>query len=83
MALVTAKVLKDFKEGDEQFTAGQDIVIKRKEAVQHESLENLEIGRVLDPRNEADKPLVDAYLEAHPVAEIETPQVEESEEEQG
>ncbi len=81
MALVTARVTTDFKFEGKKVKAGDDIVVQRKPAVELQSKELITIGRVLDPRNTEDKPLIDKYLEAHPVEEKGAPAPEEAKEE--
>lgn len=49
---------------------GEESVMQRKPALELAEKGELEIvSDPLDPRNEADKPLIDAYLEANPVEE--------------
>lgn len=49
---------------------GKESVMQRKTALELVEKEELEIiSAPLDPRNEADKPLIDAYFEANPVQE--------------
>lgn len=79
MALIKAKVLKKCAVGEDEFAVGDEVVVQRKAAQELLADGSLEqVGEVLDPKNEADKPLVDAYLEAHPVEEKGTTPTDES-----
>lgn len=77
MALLKAKVLKDFELEGKPVKAGDDIVVQRKaslELVEQGLIET--VGNPLDPRNEADRPLVEKWQAEHPTEEKITNQEE-------
>lgn len=59
---------------------GTEAVMQRKVALELAEKEELEIiSAPLDPANEADKPLIDAWMEANPVEEKVQENTEEAE----
>lgn len=66
MALIKAKVLKPFEFEGATAKEGSEIVIQRKAAHEYIADGSIEqVGEVLDPAREEDRPLVDAWKEKH------------------
>ena len=66
MALIKVKVKKAVKYDGQSLKEGDEIVVHRKSSQENFRKGNFEqVGKVLDPRNADDKPLIDEWMESH------------------
>jgi len=65
MALIKVKVLKPCVFDGKKLKKGDELVVHRKSSQDLVQDGSLESERVLDPRNAADKPLIDKWMAEH------------------